>query len=104
MDFSQAAFEAIEEWVQINQNQHSGFKWLNKKPDADWGFNANSWSPEIDKIRRRFEAKIGFSISFPPRERRKTVSFFMSLNQFILARKAETSRNSSMTALQQVSG
>lgn len=103
MDFSQAAFEAIEEWVQINQNQYSGFKWLNKKPDADWGINANSWSPEMDEIRRSFEAKIGFPISFPPRERRKTVSFFMSFNQFILARKAETSRSSGMTALQQVS-
>ena len=103
MDYSQAAFEAIEEWVSANRSQHNNYRWLGKKPISDWGYNANSWSPQMNDIRRAFERKIGFIIPFPPRERRKTAAFAMNMNQYILARKAETSSNTRTTALQELS-
>jgi|GEM_PF-6895848 len=96
------AMEAIEEWAKERRPEVARYKWIDKKPDADWKYNANSWTGEMGNIQGRFEAKIGYAISFPPSEKRATVSFVMAQIYYVLARKAEVVRADGPTALQQL--
>lgn len=99
MEIFQAAVQSVEDWVAVHQPDFANGAWFGKVPEDDLGYNANSWSPQMNRIREGFENLANVQISFPPAERRKTVSLPLFEIAYVLVLKAREVPASESTLL-----